>query len=89
MWRGAAYNLVMHAEYDTLLVDLLDACRRHYGARLVALAVYESVGRGTPRWDSDVDLLVVAEGLPAGRCPRVDGFRAVEQVLAATVIGGR
>ena len=42
------------------------------GARLMALAVYGSVGRGTPRWDSDVDLLVVANGLPHGRFPRVD-----------------
>ncbi len=80
-----AYNLGMHAQYDALLVDLLNACRRHYGSRLVALAVYGSVGRGAPRWDSDVDLLVVAKGLPAGRFPRVDDFRAVEQAVAPRI----
>ena len=83
------YNLGMHAEYDALLAELLDACRRHYGARLVALAVYGSVGRGTPRWDSDVDLLVVANGLPAGRFPRVDDFRAVEQAVATRIEAAR
>ena len=71
----------MHAEYDALLTDLLGACRLHYGDRLAALAVYGSVGRGTPRFDSDVDVLIVANGLPAGQFPRVGDFRAVEQAL--------
>ena len=79
----------MHAEYDALLADLLDACRRHYGDRLAALAVYGSVGRGTPRFDSDIDLLIVADGLPAGRFPRVDDFRAVEQALAPRLQAAR
>ena len=72
----------MHAEYDALLADLVEACRRHYGERLISVAVYGSVGRGTPRFDSDVDLLIVAEGLPPGRFPRVDDFHAVEQAMA-------
>ena len=72
----------MRAEYDAVLADLVNACRAHYGERLVAVAVYGSVGRGTPRFDSDVDLLIVADGLPPGRFPRVDDFRAVEEVLA-------
>ena len=45
----------MHAEYDASPPDRLNACDRHDGARLVSLAVYGSVGRGTPRFDSGAD----------------------------------
>ena len=72
----------VNALFDQLIGDLLDACRRHYGPRLVSLAVFGSVGRGTPRPDSDLDVLIVAEGLPQGRVARADEFRAVETLLA-------
>lgn len=74
--------LVMHAAYDALLADVADACRRHYGNRLLSLAVYGSVGRGTPRPDSDIDLLLVATRLPDGPVARNDEFRAVRTALA-------
>lgn len=48
---------------------LLAEVRRHYGGRLVSLVIYGSAGRGTMRPDSDIDALIVAEGLPAGRIP--------------------
>ena len=79
----------MHAQYEALLADLTRACRRHYGDRLRAVAVYGSVGRGTPRFDSDVDLLIVADGLPDGRFPRVDDFRAVEEALVPRLESAR
>ena len=53
----------MQATYDALLADLTGACRQHYRDRLLSVAVYGSVARGMPRPDSDVDLLVVAQGL--------------------------
>lgn len=61
---------------------LLEEVRRHYGKRLVSLVIYGSVGRGTMRPDSDIDLLVVADDLPAGRIPRVNDFADVENRLA-------
>lgn len=67
----------MH-DIDNMLKNLLDACTDHYGDRLVSLAVFGSVGRGTPHPDSDIDMLVVAEGLPRGRINRVVEFRPVE-----------
>lgn len=57
----------------------------YYGARLVSVAVYGSVGRGTPRRDSDIDLLLVVEQLPNGRMPRMAEFEHVEQALASAL----
>lgn len=74
--------VVMYAEFEAFLRDVNRACRQHYGDRLVSLAVFGSVGRGTPRRDSDVDLLIVAEPLPGGRLARADEFRVVEAELA-------
>lgn len=69
------------AVFDRLLAELLDACRHHYGERLVSVAVFGSVGRRTPRADSDIDLLIVADGLPDGRMRRSDDFLAVEAAV--------
>ena len=71
----------MYAEHEAFLHAIDDACRRHYGDRLVSLAVFGSVGRGTPRRDSDVDLLIVADPLPDGRLARADEFRDVDRAL--------
>lgn len=78
------YNggVTIRAEFEAFLCNIDDACRSHYRERLVSLAVFGSVGRGTPRPDSDVDLLVVADPLPDGRLARVDDFRLVEAALA-------
>ena len=75
----------MHAAYDRLLADLVAACRGRYGAGLRAVAVYGSVGRGMPRPDSDVDLLIVADGLADRHAFRVRDFRSVEAALAAAL----
>lgn len=73
----------VEAARQGLLDALLNASRGHYGSRLVALAVFGSVGRGSARPDSDIDLLVVAEDLPDGRPARVDDFAQVEATLAS------
>ena len=67
--------------YDELLERLLAELKATYGSGLVACAVFGSVGRGTQREDSDIDLLLVARGLPRGRFKRVEGFLPVETRL--------
>lgn len=47
----------------------------------MSLAVFGSVGRGTPRPDSDIDLLVIADGLPRGRMARMGEFQNVEAAM--------
>lgn len=69
----------MHPVYNTLVDLASNACQRHYGVRLVSVAVFGSVGRGTPASDSDIDLLVVADQLPRGRLARSDDFVGVER----------
>lgn len=64
-----------------LLNRLTNLCKEHYGERLIALAVFGSVGRGTPRPDSDIDLLLVIRDLPIGRIARVKEFAAIETSL--------
>ncbi len=51
---------------------------RHYGRDLISLAVFGSVARGEARPDSDLDVMIVARNLPAGRMKRAGQFVAVE-----------
>ena len=67
--------------YEELLNRLLAELKEHYAGRLVACAVFGSVGRGTPRADSDIDVLLVVQGLPRGRWSRVEEFLPVEARL--------
>ena len=71
-----------HHVFADILAATVNAVREVYGDRLVALAVFGSVGRDTMRPDSDVDLLVVADPLPQGRMRRVREFDAVEGAVA-------
>jgi uncharacterized protein len=76
-------------EIEQLLERLRETCQTFYGQRLVSLVVFGSVGRGTPRPDSDVDFLVVADPLPDGRIPRVREFEEVERSVAVNgSVGG-
>jgi uncharacterized protein len=67
--------------YEALADAMLAELRAAYGSRLVACAVFGSVGRGTPRADSDIDVLLVVRGLPRGRLNRVEEFLPVEARL--------
>lgn len=79
--------------FEGLLRVLADAVSRAYGERLVSLVVFGSVGRGVPRPDSDMDVLVVADPLADGRMRRVDEFSALvepalDPVLKAAAAAG-
>jgi hypothetical protein len=67
--------------FDRIVSALPSACQQVYGTRLRALAVFGSVARGTPRPDSDIDLLLVVDDLPAGRGPRMTEFDRVDEAL--------
>lgn len=67
--------------YERLVRRCLEEAHRVYGERLVSFAVFGSVGRGVPRPDSDVDLLLVVEDLPRGRVRRLETFEPVEDAV--------
>jgi predicted nucleotidyltransferase len=64
------------------LNHLTSSCKDFYGERLVSLAVFGSVGRGTPRPDSDIDFILVVKDLPNGRIARVNEFAQIETALS-------
>ena len=72
----------MHPLFKLLEPALARAVAEHYGQKLVALALFGSVARGTARSDSDVDLFIVADDLPDGRVARAADFCAVERAMA-------
>lgn len=73
------------ATFERLVAALKDTCLAVYGPRLRVLAVFGSVARGTPRPDSDIDLLLVVEGLQPGRRARLIEFEAVDRLLAESL----
>lgn len=73
--------LKLREGFSRLVARAAEELQQHYGDRLVSVAVFGSVGRGTPSPFSDVDLLIVAEPLPRGRLARVAEFQDVEEKL--------
>ncbi|MEW5866289.1 MAG: nucleotidyltransferase domain-containing protein [Bacillota bacterium] len=76
---------MIREHFRVLSEKLLEACHRVYGDRLVTVAVFGSVARGTPGPESDVDVLIVARDLPHGRLERMAEFRKVEVELASLI----
>ena len=72
---------IVSTDITKLLNHLTHLCKEHYGERLISLAVFGSVGRGTPRPDSDIDLLLVVKDLPVGRIARLKEFATIEIAL--------
>jgi len=72
---------MLREKFEETVQRTVSACRAVYGRRLVTVAVYGSVGRGTPNPCSDIDLLIVASGLPRGRLARSQEFERVEEQL--------
>lgn len=68
--------------YKKLIAKLLEEAKGHYGARLVTFAIFGSFARNDMRNDSDLDILIVARGLPKGRMKRVGEFMELERKLA-------
>ncbi len=72
---------MLREAFESLERTVLNAVQAVYGDRLVSVVIYGSVARGTMRFDSDVDLVVVALGLPKGQPRRRVEFRQVERLV--------
>jgi len=62
-------------ELEDILLSRIEA---FYGERLVSVVVFGSVARRSQNFESDLDLLVIADPLPHGRMKRIREFEAVE-----------
>lgn len=67
--------------YRPILHRLCGFSHDLYGDRLCGLLLFGSVGRGTPHYNSDLDLLLVIDPLPHGRMARVREFDPIEESL--------
>lgn len=85
MPKASRRNDLLKQQFSAMQDALHRACLDYYGERLVSLAVFGSVARGTMRPDSDIDFLIVADPLPRGRMARVREFAAVETALDAVM----
>jgi len=77
---------LLRQSFEKILDELLKQTIKVYGDRLITLAVFGSVGRGTPRAESDIDLLIVADNLPLGRIKRVLEFENVEKLVEPVLL---
>lgn len=59
----------------------VSALQRSLGPSLVSAVLFGSVARGEAELSSDVDLLVVVEGLPASRLARHDVLAAADEAV--------
>jgi uncharacterized protein len=75
--------------FEEIVGALPAACLDVYGDRLRAVAIYGSVARGTMRPDSDIDVLIVADGLADSRAARLDEFERIDGLLAARIAAAR
>ncbi|MHB0887061.1 MAG: nucleotidyltransferase domain-containing protein [Bacillota bacterium] len=78
---GVTMTMALREEYELLVTRLGEATRATYGPRLVSIVLFGSTARGTPGPESDVDVLIVADPLPAGRLKRVAEFGDIESEL--------
>lgn|SRR4030065_2477323 len=69
---------MLKERFGKLEGKLLSEIKSYYGERLISVVIFGSVARGAQRPDSDVDLLIIARGLPKGRMNRVREFHTIE-----------
>lgn len=69
-------SVVEHLAISQKLVELL---KKKYGERLISVVLFGSVARGEARKDSDIDIIIVVDGLPKSRLKRQEEFLEVEK----------
>jgi predicted nucleotidyltransferase len=72
-------------KYDMILEALKNELKSFYGERLISAVVFGSVGRHAPNYNSDIDILIIAEKLPTGRIKRIKEFGLIEDKLESLI----
>jgi len=72
---------MLREEFEKIGKVILKEIKKYYKDRLISVVIFGSLARGCPSYDSDIDLLIVAEKLPRGRMKRVREFEKVENKI--------
>jgi len=71
-------------EYENLLETYTALLKQHFGGKLYSICLFGSVARGCASCESDIDVLVVAEGLPDDVGMRLNETNYIHQNLKGT-----
>jgi len=71
----------LNEPYRSVVLKLLEELLKIFNDKLISVVVFGSVARGTPRRDSDLDLLIIAEDLPRHRLRRTEIYLKAEEKL--------
>jgi predicted nucleotidyltransferase len=69
---------MLEERFKELEDKVLSEIRSFYGNRIISIVLFGSVARKTQSFDSDIDILIIAQGLPSGRMKRIREFEVVE-----------
>lgn len=72
---------MLRQEFQKLIQLLSEKIKTYYGDNLISVVLFGSQARGTPRPDSDIDLLIVLSRAPKGRLKRTEDFTELEETL--------
>lgn len=72
---------MLKERFEELTKRLLSEIRSFYGDRLISVVIFGSVAREAQTFDSDLDVLIIADKLPHGRMKRIREFESVEEKL--------
>ena len=72
---------MLKEKIEELQQKILKEVKSFYKDGLVSFVVFGSAARRTYRFDSDLDVQIIAENLPRGRIKRVTQFMAVEEKI--------
>ena len=72
---------MLQPEYRDLTAEYAELVKAHFGHRLVSLCFFGSVVRGEASPESDIDALIVADGLPTGFGSRIRDTNKIHEFL--------
>jgi len=72
---------LLQLEYRHLAAEYVELVKAHFGDRLVSLCFFGSVARGEASPESDMDALVIADGLPRDFGSRIRDTNSIHESL--------